>query len=662
MANDRVELKSGLWVDLYELAMAQVYFKYKRDRIATFELFIRSQKRPFYVAYGIREALDYLSGIRFSKEDIDFLNKLGLFDREFLGYLRKFQFKGEVWSVDEPEIIFSQEPVLRVTANLIEAQIVESALLSTVNLHTTLATKAFRIVTAAGVRKVYDFSLRRAQGKEASLSAAKSSFVAGCQGTSNVLAGKIYGLPVSGTMAHSFVVNFSSELESFRLFSKTFPKNTVLLIDTYSIKEGIQNAIKTAKILKADKKNLIGIRIDSGNLLEESRYVRRHLDGEGLVDVLIFVSGDLDEYKIKELVDKHAPIDAFGVGTHMGTSSDLPFTDVIYKLVETGMPEGKPLPVMKISENKETLPFKKQVFRKFALGRIMKQDFIALASEKSPGKPLLKKVMYRGQVLEKREDVITQRKKLKKKAESLPKELKSITAFCKYPVVLTERLKKAAVLVKQDIKKRFESETVVFFDVDTQFDFVDRKGALFVEGADKLKSAWKQLTRFAESRNILVVSSQDIHKKKDPEFRKFNPHCIQGSKGCEKIPQTRLDNYVRIAGGKNYSLSELFRMKDNYPQVIIEKNVLDVFSTPNTRMLLEVVSPAKVYVYGVALEFCVKSACLGLVKAGYNVFLVEDAVEAVSSESKPAVLSELKKKGVKLIKAGDVLAGADFPK
>ena len=657
MANDKVELKSGLWVDLYELAMAQVYFKYKRDRIATFELFIRSQKRPFYIAYGIREALDYLSGIRFTKEDIDFLNKLGLFGEEFLGYLRKFQFKGEVWSVDEPEIIFSQEPVLRVTANLIEAQIVESALLSTVNLHTTLATKAFRIVTAAGVRKVYDFSLRRAQGKEASLAAAKSSFVAGCQGSSNILAGKIYGLPVSGTMAHSFVVNFSSELESFRLFSKTFPKNTVLLIDTYSIKEGIQNAIKTAKMLKAEKKNLVGVRIDSGNLLEEAKYVRRHLDGEGLVDVLIFVSGDLDEYKIKELVDKRAPIDAFGVGTHMGTSSDLPFTDVIYKLVETGMPEGKPLPVMKISENKETLPFKKQVFRKFAPGKVMKQDSISLASEKKPGQPLLKKVMYKGSVLEKREDVFTQKKKLKKKAESLPKELKAITTLYKYPVVLTERLEKSSAVVKQLIKKRSESETVVFFDVDTQFDFIDKKGALFIKGADKLKNVWKKLTRFAESQRILVVSSQDVHKKKDPEFKKFNPHCIQNSRGCEKIPQTQLKSYIKIISGKSYTLSELFTMKDDYPQVIMEKNVLDVFSNPNTRMLLEVILPVRVYVYGVALEFCVKSACLGLVKAGYNVFLVEDAVEAVSSESKPAVLSELKKKGVKLIKAGDVLAG-----
>jgi len=658
MANDKVQLKSGLWADLYELAMAQVYFKYKQDRIATFELFIRSRKRPFYIAYGIREALDCLSVLRFTNEDIDFLNKLGLFDKEFLDYLRKFKFKGEVWAVDEPEIIFNQEPILRVTANLIEAQIVESALLSTVNLYTTLSTKAFRIVTAAGVRKVYDFSLRRTQGKEASLAAAKSSFVAGCQGTSNVLAGRIYGIPVSGTMAHSFVVNFSSELESFRLFSKTFPKNTVLLIDTYSIKGGIQNAIKTAKRLKADKKNLIGVRIDSGNLLEESKYVRRHLDGEGLVDVLIFASGDLDEYKIKELVAKRSPIDAFGVGTHMGTSSDLPFTDVIYKLVETSLPQGKPLPVMKVSENKETLPFKKQVFRKFAPGKIMKQDFIALASEKVPGSPLLKKVMDKGQVLERREDVFIQRKKLEKKAKSLPKELKAVNTPYKYPVVLTERLKKAAVLVKEDIKKRSKSETVVFLDVDTQFDFVDKKGALFVKGADKLKNVWKKLSKFAERQGILVVSSQDVHKKKDPEFKKFSPHCIQNSRGCEKIPQTQLKSYARISLDRNYSLSGLFRMKDSYSQVIMEKNVLDVFSNPNTRILLEAISPIRVYVYGVALEFCVKYACLGLMKAGYNVFLVEDAVEGVSPESKPSVLSELKKKGVKLIKAGDVLAGA----
>ena len=654
--NIRQKTDSGLWVDLYELAMAQTYFKYHKNEEASFELFIRSKKRPFYIAYGVSEALDYLSGLRFDDQDLDYLRSLKLFSEDFLKYLKNFRFQGEVWAVDEPEIIFPQEPILRVTAPLIEAQIAESALLNTINLYTTLATKAARVVSSARARKVYDFSLRRTQGAHASLAAAKASFVSGAEGTSCVLAGKIYGIPVVGTMAHSFVMSFSSEFDSFYAFARTFPDKTIILIDTYDIRQALCSTIKIAQKLQRDKFKLVGVRIDSGDLVEVSKSVRMQLDTSGLIDVIILASGNLDEYKIKELIDKKAPIDAFGVGTNMGTSSDLPFCDVIYKLVEIRDCRNNFIPVMKFSEGKLTYPLRKQIFRKFSAKGIMKQDFLVTASENVRAKAVLKKVMDRGEIFQHKEDVFSHRKKLKKKLEGLPAELKDIDSCFEYPVVISTKLNKVTNTTKELLKKRLVSSRVIFFDIDTQSDFVDKKGALAVKDSDSLKGTWAKLTKYAQANWISIVSSQDTHAKSDPEFKEFAAHCVRGSRGCEKISQTVILPNTVLAN-REYTFEELFKIKQDYPQIIIQKSVLDIFSNPNVKRLIEVISPEMVYVYGVATEYCVKLACLGLKKIVDNVFVVEDAIKEISKPAKETTFSEFKKKGIKFISSVCVLEG-----
>ncbi|MDD5584258.1 MAG: nicotinate phosphoribosyltransferase, partial [Candidatus Omnitrophica bacterium] len=261
-------MTKGLFLDLYELTMAQAYFQHKPEALATFDIFIRSAKRPFYVACGIDDALKFAQEMHFTKEDIDYLRTLKLFNDDFLEYLKQFTFKGEIWAVDEPEIVFPQEPLLRVTANLIEAQLLESAFLNKINLATTLATKAARVVIAATGKSIYDFSLRRTQGLEAALASAKYSYIAGAKGTSNVYAGFLYKIPVSGTMAHSFVMSFDREIESFMAFAKTFPGRAILLVDTYDTKKGIESALKVAKNLKKEGYDLLGIRLDSGDIAQ----------------------------------------------------------------------------------------------------------------------------------------------------------------------------------------------------------------------------------------------------------------------------------------------------------------------------------------------------------------------------------------------------------
>lgn len=650
---NKLLLDSGLWLDLYELAMAQVYFKYKRNNQASFELFIRSKKRPFYVACGVGECLQYLSKLRFTGQDIEYLRSLELFTNDFLRYLQRFKFQGEVWAVDEPEIIFAQEPILRITANLIEAQIVESALLNIINLNTTLATKAKRVVLAAKARKVYDFSLRRTQGKDASLAAARASFIAGAEGTSNVLAGMLFNIPVVGTMAHSYVMSFSSELDSFSAFCEVYPRKTILLIDTYDMKEGLYNAIRVALELRKEKRTLLGLRIDSGDLLEVSRMIRKQLDAQDLIDVIIFASGNLDEYKIKELVKKNAPIDAFGVGTHMGVSSDISFSDVIYKLVEVSDTRGEFMPVMKFSQDKLTLPSRKQVFRKSSSKGKMKHDVLGFCVEKGQGKPLLKKVMHKGQILEKIQDAFTCRNKLKKKIEGLPLELKDIDSNFEYPLIISNKLSKSTQVMKSLIQKRSQKKNILFFDVDTQFDFVDKKGTLFVKDADKLKSVWAKLTKFALKNDIKIISSLDTHKRGDPEFKEFPAHCLRASFGHQKIPQCLAPSRIVIESKEN-SVEELYSIKENYSQIILEKNVLDVFSNPNLQKLIKILNPEEVYVYGVTTEYCVRYACLGLKNLLGKVYVVEDAIKAITSSAEEKVLAEFKKKGIQFIKSSQM--------
>lgn len=655
-------MKTSLLVDLYELTMAASYLDYKPDTKATFDLFVRQLprqgQRSYFVAAGLKDALSYLEGLKFGDDELRYLKSLKLFPERFLKYLSKFKFTGSVWALPEGTIFFPEEPILRITAPIIEAQIVESALLNIINLQVTMATKASRIVSAGCGKPIYDFSLRRTQGMDASLQAARCSYIAGCAGTSNVLAGKRYGIPVTGTMAHSFIMSFTSELASFRAFASTFPKKTILLIDTYKQKQGLKNAVSVAKEMEKETKSLIGIRIDSGNLLASSKEIRKYLDREGLKYVKIIGSGDLDEYKIKRLIDKRAKIDSFGVGTHMGTSSDLPYSDVIYKISAVTDSEGRFLPTMKLSAAKHTYPGIKQVWRKYDLkGRFIK-DILSLEGEKPKNvKPLLVKVMERGRILYKSPSLDKIRKYCLDGLLSLPFRYKKITEpLARYPVTASIGLTKLTKKISIEILNRsgkLNLPPVIFMDIDTQHDFIDKNGRLTVPEAYKIIPNIRKLTKFAKRKGILVIASEDKHLPKDPEFRIFPPHCVAGTHGQEKISATKIKPSTRLSSEKRYPEQVLKKRLRGVSSVILDKKKLSVFTNPNTASLLKDV--LCVYLYGVAAEYCVREAALGLKKLGIKTTLVTDAIKAVDYKAGKRTLKELKDKGVEFVKTKELI-------
>jgi len=390
--------------------------------------------------------------MKFTEEHIKFL-KSQEFKEDFLDYLRSFKFTGDVWAVPEGTIVFPNEPLIRVTAPIIEAQLIETFALNTVNLQTTIATKASRVVYAAKSKPVIEFGLRREHGVDAGMKVARASYIAGCAGTSNVLAGMKYGIPVFGTMAHSFVMFFSNEVEAFRAFTKTFPDKSTLLIDTFDNIKGAENAIIVAKELEEKGFKLRGVRLDSGDLVSISKKVRKMLDENGLGYVQIFASGDLDEYRIEELLRRGAKIDSFGVGTKMGTSADRPYVDIIYKLCEKVNGKGKFQPIMKLSEGKATLPGRKQVFRlRDAEGSFVK-DVIALEDEKVDGEPILVKVVEKGKVVYDFPTLEEIRERALENLSRLPEKYKRLRNAAKYPVELSPKLKKLIRELRWKLKK-----------------------------------------------------------------------------------------------------------------------------------------------------------------------------------------------------------------
>jgi nicotinate phosphoribosyltransferase len=397
------------------------------------------ENRGYLLFAGLEQVLRFLESIKFTEKHLAYLSKQG-FSHDFLEYLRDFEFTGDVWAMPEGTVAFPCEPLIRVTAPIIEAQLVETFLLNTVNLQTMIATKASRVVQAAKGKPVVEFGLRREHGIDAGMKVARASYIAGCQGTSNVLAGMTHDIPVFGTMAHSFVMAYENELEAFRSFVKTFPNKSTLLIDTYNDMAGAENAAVVAKELEAQGCMLGGVRLDSGDLQEISQKVRRLLDEKGLGYVSIFASGDLDEYRIEELLEKNAKIDAFGVGTRMGTSSDRPYVDVIYKLCETQDSNGAFSPIMKLSEGKITLPGRKQVHRyKDQQGNYAK-DVIALAEEKLEAEPLLVPVMEDGRITYELPSLNEVRSAAEENLSRLPEQFKKLTNPQAYSVDLSKAL------------------------------------------------------------------------------------------------------------------------------------------------------------------------------------------------------------------------------
>ena len=450
------EENMSMFTDLYELTMCASYFDNNKFEPATFDLFIRRlpENRGYLLFAGLEQALRFLENVKFTEAHLTYLKKQG-FESRFLNYLRGFKFTGDVWAMPEGTVAFPCEPLIRVTAPIIEAQLVETFLLNTVNLQTMIATKASRVVHAAKGKAIIEFGLRREHGIDAGMKVARTSYIAGCQGTSNVLAGLEYGIPVFGTMAHSFVMSFEKEIDAFRAFAKTFPDKSTLLIDTYNDLAGAEKAAVVAKELEAKGCKLGGVRLDSGDLAEISKKVRALLDKKGLTYVTIFASGDLDEYRIAELLRKRARIDAFGVGTRMGTSADKPYVDVIYKLCETLSPRGEFSPIMKLSEGKITLPGRKQVFRRKDKKGNYAGDVIALADEKVTGEALLVKVMENGKIIRALPSLGGIRASAAKNLAKLPAKYKQLTNPPEYPVELSSALED---LIKKLKRKLTQTE------------------------------------------------------------------------------------------------------------------------------------------------------------------------------------------------------------
>ena len=448
------EENMSLFTDFYELTMCASYFDNKKFEPATFDLFIRRlpENRSYFLFAGLEQALLYLKSVKFTEEHLTYLKKQG-FDKEFLDYLRNFKFTGDVWAVPEGTVTFPCESLIRVTAPIIEAQLVETFLLNTVNLQTTIATKASRVVHAAKGKAVIEFGLRREHGIDAGMKVARCSYLAGCQGTSNVLAGLSYDIPVFGTMAHSFVMSYEKEIDAFRAFAKTFPNKSTLLIDTYDDIAGAEKAATVAKELEKKGCRLGGVRLDSGDLAEISKKVRKLLDDKGLQYVRIFASGDLDEFRIAELLKNGAKIDAFGVGTKMGTSADKPYVDVIYKLCETMSEKGNFSPIMKLSEGKVTLSGRKQGYRFKDKNGNFAKDMIALADEKVKGEPLLVKVMEKGEIIYDLPSLDEIRATAAESLSKLPEKYKKLTGAPEYPVELSQDLKRLIRKLKKKIMK-----------------------------------------------------------------------------------------------------------------------------------------------------------------------------------------------------------------
>jgi nicotinate phosphoribosyltransferase len=457
MSGDNVEPQPlgerlALLTDLYQLTMAACYFDQGMQEEATFSLFIRAypDERGYFVAAGLAEALDYLESLRFTAADLDYLASTGLFQPRFLDYLKDLRFTGNVHALPEGSIFFADEPILEVTAPIIEAQLVETFIINAVNLQTLIASKAARTVYAAQGRPLVDFSLRRTQGSDAGLKVARASYLAGFAGTSNVLAGKLYGLPIFGTMAHSYILSFPHEIEAFRIFAQNFPGSTTLLIDTYDSTAGAHHAVTVAQEMAARGEHLEFVRLDSGDMAAISQEVRQILDDHGLDRVRILASGGFDEHKIARVLARRAKIDAFAVGTKMGVSADAPYFNIAYKLVRYG-----DQPVMKLSTGKVTLVDQKQVFRFFDPQGNMQHDIIALRGEAVPeGSPRLAPVLAAGHLTQPLPTLQESRDYFKAQFARLPETYKTLQAPARYPVTLSPGLEQLQTRVEQQTRRR----------------------------------------------------------------------------------------------------------------------------------------------------------------------------------------------------------------
>ncbi|MCW5691301.1 MAG: nicotinate phosphoribosyltransferase [Pseudolabrys sp.] len=428
---------SPLLTDLYELNMVQAYLDNGENGEAVFEFFVRRlpARRGFLLAAGLEDVLDYLETLRFSAEEIDWLKATGRFRDNFLDYLRDFRFTGDVHAIPEGSVCFPYEPLVRITAPLQQAQIVESRLINILHFQTLIASKAARMVLAAPGKILSDFGLRTAHGAEAGLYSGRASYIAGFAGAANVLCGERYGIPVVGTMAHSFIQVHDDEMLAFETFARARPQDVILLIDTYDTEAGARKVVELAPRLKADGIAVRGVRIDSGDLIAMARKVRVILDQGGLKDTVILVSGGINEDVLQGMMKEAAPIDGFGIGVNLDASIDAPSLDCAYKLQEY-----KGQPKRKLSEGKQTWPGRKQVWRSYGADGRMSGDVLGLESDKADGEPLITQVMRGGKRLAPAPTLGQIRERAARDLARLPEPLRQLQPGTEYPVKVADSL------------------------------------------------------------------------------------------------------------------------------------------------------------------------------------------------------------------------------
>ena len=439
----------GLLTDFYELTMAQSYFAEGMDGQATFSLYVREYPpdRGYMVAAGVDDALDCLEALSFNDAAVDYLRDTGVFTEEFLDYLRGFRFSGSVRAMPEGSLFFTEEPILEVTAPVIAAQLAETIVINQVQYQSLLATKSARCVDAADGRPLADFAARRTHGSEASLRMARASYVAGFGATSNVLAARRYGIPPTGTMAHSYITSFDHEVDAFRAYARRFPDRSILLLDTYDTINAAHIAVDVANEMESEGHLLTGVRLDSGDFDDLSRQVRRILDDAGLDYVRIVASGGLDEYELERLIQGGAPIDMFGVGTRVGVSADAPYCDMVYKMV---CYDGRP--VMKLSAGKASLPGGKQVFRLRDADGNMAGDVIALEDERLDiGEPLLTLAMADGRRSLPPSPIDAARQRVADGLAALPAGHRRLRAPKRYPVSVSDGVQRLDKQIRREL-------------------------------------------------------------------------------------------------------------------------------------------------------------------------------------------------------------------
>ena len=440
-------LATPLLTDLYQLTMLHAYFTHGMRDTAVFEFFVRKlpPARNFMLAAGLEQALDFLEGLRFQEAELKWVAGCGLFPPSFVRHLENLRFTGDVHAMPEGTVFFPDEPVLRVTAPMPEAQLAESRLINLVHFESLVASKGARCVLVAPGKRLVDFGLRRAHGAEAGLLAARASYISGFAGTATVMAAPLYGIPVFGTMAHSFVQAHEDEASAFQRFAQAYPRGTVMLIDTYDTEEGARKVVALAPRLREAGINIAGVRLDSGDLAALAKSVRRILDDGGLRDATIFASGNLDEYRISKLVAAGAPIDAFGIGTSLVTSSDAPFMDAVYKLQEYA---GKAR--RKRSTGKATWPGRKQIYRHYGADGRFDHDVVTTEEDRRDGEALLKAMMRNGLRIEAPESLATIRQRATAQLERLPGSCRRLeVAATPYRVEISPALRTLAQAVDQ---------------------------------------------------------------------------------------------------------------------------------------------------------------------------------------------------------------------